>query len=337
MIMHLIQLKHALHGRRVGIVTEPEIILLHEEIQSVYQLFTTIINEDKSADTFIRSQRSVLVVRYDDIYNGRSGWKILPPADCPEDGMKCLLSGTGLTHKASADNRQKMHERQHSDQLTDSMKMYLLGEQGGKPEAGSIGVQPEWFYKGNGLALNAHGDELVVPAYADDGGEEPEIAGVYLISNKGIPYRLGFVQANEFSDHVMERKNYLYLAPSKLRNCSIGPELVIGMDFHSLKGMVQIYRDKKIHWSKDIYTGEEAMAHSLLNLEHHHFKYPQHRVPGQIHIHFFGAGAFSFGENIQLQDGDEMVVHFPTMGRPLVNRLKIDPRERQMVKVKPVL
>ena len=32
-------------------------------------------------------------------------------------------------------------------------------------------------------------------------------------------------QGNEFSDHRFEKKNYLNLAGSKLRTCSIGPEL----------------------------------------------------------------------------------------------------------------
>ena len=47
------------------------------------------------------------------------------------------------------------------------------------------------------------------------------------IDRKGHPVRIGFTTANEFSDHVMEKKNYLYLAPSKLRGCAIGPELLI--------------------------------------------------------------------------------------------------------------
>jgi hypothetical protein len=30
--------------------------------------------------------------------------------------------------------------------LTDSMKMFKLGLEGGKPVPGQIGVEPEWFY-----------------------------------------------------------------------------------------------------------------------------------------------------------------------------------------------
>ena len=40
--------------------------------------------------------------------------------------------------------------------------------------------------------------------------------------------RLGFALANEFSDHVTERGNYLWLAHSKLRPASFGPEMLLG-------------------------------------------------------------------------------------------------------------
>ena len=76
------------------------------------------------------------------------------------------------------------------------------------------------------------------------------------------------------------------------------------------------------------------MAHTLANLEYHHFKYAQHRIPGQLHVHFFGAGAFSFGENIVLQPGDEMHVEFEYMGRPLVNALQFDSSERAIPEVR---
>lgn len=330
--MHLIQLTHTNYGRRVGIVEEPNVILLNSAVTSSYQLFREIINNNKSQLFTIQALKSKDVIPYDDVYHLKDGFRILPPVDCA-DLMHCVISGTGLTHKASAENRQKMNDQQKSATLTDSMKMYLMGEEGGKPAQGEIGVQPEWFYKGNGLYLKGHGDPLAVPNYANDGGEEPEIAGVYLISAQGIPHRIGFVQGNEFSDHVMEKKNYLYLAPSKLRNCSIGPELVIDGRFDSLKGQVNIFRKGSAVWSKDLMTGEEAMAHSLANLEYHHFKYDQHRIPGQLHIHYFGTGAFSFGANIQLQDGDEMSVNYENMGRPLVNPLRIDRSKEQILHV----
>ncbi|MDT1000431.1 FAH family protein, partial [Pseudomonas aeruginosa] len=72
------------------------------------------------------------------------------------------------------------------------------------------------------------GDPLEMPGFAQDGGEEPELAGIYLIGPDGTPWRLGICLANEFSDHVTERHNYLWLAHSKRRQAALGPELLVG-------------------------------------------------------------------------------------------------------------
>jgi hypothetical protein len=199
------------------------------------------------------------------------------------------------------------------------MRMYRWGVEGGKPADGQPGTAPEWFYKGNGFVLRGHGEPLAVPEYAEDGGEEPEIAGVYVIASDGSPVRIGFAQGNEFSDHKFERRNYLYLAHSKLRSCSLGPELVLDRCFDDARGRVSVERDGVELWSSEIRSGEANMCHSLANMEHHHFKYAQHRVPGDLHIHFFGADAFSFGSGMELQDGDVMQVAFEGFGRPLRN------------------
>jgi hypothetical protein len=134
----------------------------------------------------------------------------------------------------------------------------------------------------------------------------------------------------------MERRNYLYLAPSKIRHCAIGPELVIGETFDELVGKVQILRSGQTIWSKEIRTGEVNMAHSLSNLEYHHFKYENHRQPGLAHIHFFGADAFSFGEGITLKDGDEMHVSWERMGRALKNTIHINNNAPALIPIKPL-
>ena len=103
------------------------------------------------------------------------------------------------------------------------MKMFRWGVEGGKPRRGQIGTPPEWFYKGSGTILRAHGEPLDVPPYAEDGGEEAEIAGIYFIDADGQPRRIGMATGNEFSDHVFEKKNYLNLAGSKLRTCCARP------------------------------------------------------------------------------------------------------------------
>src|SRR5690606_27299467 len=56
--------------------------------------------------------------------------------------------------------------------LTDSMKMFRMGIEDGKPTPGGIGVQPEWFYKGNGHAAVAPESPLRSPGFALDAGED---------------------------------------------------------------------------------------------------------------------------------------------------------------------
>lgn len=330
--MRLVQLKHESKGRRVARVQQKSLILLDERYTSLYDLVWSALLEKRSLASLAEQHKTGVRLFYEAVYTGRDPWKILPSFDHPHDPMHCLVSGTGLTHRTSAENRASMHEKlEAGTAVSDSMKMYLWGEEGGKPARGKAGVQPEWFYKGNGSILRGHMDALEIPAYALDGGEEPEIAGVYVVDSRGLPVRVGMTIANEFSDHLMEQQNYLYLAPSKLRNCAIGPELVVAPDFSEVKGSVVISRDGKFIWEKALLTGEEHITHSLENLEYHHFKYAQHRIPGQVHIHFFGAYGLSFSEGIRLVHGDEMTIAMEGFGRPLINTvLKKDEPNRPM-------
>jgi hypothetical protein len=229
--------------------------------------------------------------------------ELLAPID-HADPAHLLMTGTGLTHLGSAEGRDKMH-RAISDaaQQTDSMKMFLMGVEGGKPESGA-GVQPEWFYKGDGSQIVAPGSPLRSPAFALDAGEEPEVAGVYLIADDGMPVRLGYALANEFSDHVTERGNYLWLAHSKLRPAALGPELLLGDLPAHVEGASRIVRDGETIWEKPFVSGEANMSHSLANLEHHHFKYDLFCRPGDVHVHFFGTATLSFSDEIKTQAGD---------------------------------
>lgn len=321
-MVRTVQLSHPEHGRALAVVEEPSLVLVNGP-ESVYEAALRAIDSGQQLAALLLAARSEVKLHYDDVYAGTGEWKLLPAFDCPGDPFRCLVAGTGLTHKNSALNRQMMHAATEGSKPTDSIIMYEWGVQNGFPAPGEIGVQPEWFYKGNGSVLRAHGDTLEIPPFGDDGGEEPEIAGAYIVDRQGTPHRIGFATGNEFSDHVMEKKNYLYLAPSKLRQCAVGPELVIGADFGDIRGNVQVADDAAVKWASDIRTGEQNMAHSLENLEYHHFKYPGHRLPLQTHVHFFGADAFSFGSKLLLQHHDLMTVHWEGMGRPLQNRLSV--------------
>src|SRR6185369_13811924 len=131
------------------------------------------------------------VADYEAVYRSQSDWRLLPAFDHPDEAGNCLVTGTGLTHKASAQNRQAMHAADKPAAITDSMKMYQWGLAGGRPAADAIGVPPEWFYKGCGTILRAHGEALEVPGFAQDGGEEAEVAGAYIIDSSGDARRVG--------------------------------------------------------------------------------------------------------------------------------------------------
>jgi hypothetical protein len=250
--------------------------------------------------------------------------RLLPPLTHP-DPAHCLVSGTGLTHLGSAAARDAMHAKLAATaELTDSMKMFKWGVEGGKPRGNTPGMQPEWFYKGNGGNVVGCGRPLRSPDFAEDHGEEPELVGLYVIDDDGRPARLGFAIGNESSDHVTERRNYLLLAHSKLRQCGVGPMLNTGALPGHLEGHSRIRRDGQVIWAKPFLTGEDNMCHTFANLEYHHFKYRQHRVPGDVHLHFFGTATVSFVDNVRVQPGDEFEVDLPALGAPLINRLAIE-------------
>ena len=329
----LIQIKKG-YLRRVALVEEPNIRLL-DSCSSVYELAQRAIARGMKLNDLVQQRARHELIPYDPIYRNESEWKMLPAIDQPEDPAHCLISGTGLTHLGSARNRQSMHA-QKDEELTDSMKMFRWGIEGGRPAPDSIGTPPEWFYKGNGCLLRAHGEPLEIPSFAEDGGEEAEIAGVYFIGPDRQPYRIGLAVGNEFSDHQFEKKNYLNLAGSKLRSCALGPELVIDPDFDSVPVTVAVERDGNVLWNKTFRTGDAEMCHSLSNIEHHHFKYAPHRRLGDVHVHFLGTDCLSFSDNIRLRHGDIIQISAEGYGRPLRNPVCVDSSEPALMNVIPL-
>ncbi len=242
------------------------------------------------------------------------------------DPSHLMITGTGLTHLGSAAARDAMHTKlAGAETLSDSMKMFRMGLEGGRPAPGAVGAQPEWFYKGNGHTAVPPGAALTAPGFAGDGGEEPELAGIYLIAQDGTPCRIGFALGNEFSDHVTERVNYLWLAHSKLRLASFGPEIRLGDCPADVQGTSRIRRGGAVIWEKPFLSGEANMSHSLANLEHHHFKYPLFRQPGDVHVHMFGTATLSFADGVQTEAGDVFEISAPDFGLPLVNPLAFAP------------
>lgn len=319
MALALIQFRDETGARRVAASTEDGATMV-PGVDSTYRLAMTAIAAGQTlAETIQRLGRGTPVDLSAALREGR----LLPPIDHP-DPAHCHLSGTGLTHLGSAESRNAMHAAAAAGNPTDSMRMFLKGLEGGKPANGADGVQPEWFYKGDGSCMVGTGAALTAPSFALDGSEESEMAGLYVIGPDGTPFRLGTCLANEFSDHVTERENYLWLAHSKLRPAALGPELLTGAPPTNLRGTARVLREGKEIWSKAFLTGEENMTHTLDNLERHHFKYALFRRPGDVHVHFFGTATLSFSDGVTTQPGDVFEISAPPFTLPLRNTLVRD-------------
>ena len=324
--MNLLQFIDTDGVRRVALVNNPNTVTPLAGAHTVRDLALAALRAGRSLAAHVDTLPRVAAISYAPlIEEGR----VLPPLDHP-DPAHCLVAGTGLTHLGSAQARDAMHSTLAADEskLSDSMKIFRWGVEGGKPTDGSAPVQPEWFYKGDGAILTAPGQPLVSPSFADDGGEEAELAGLYVIADDGTPHRVGFALGNEFSDHVMEKKNYLYLAHSKLRPASIGPEVFVGELPANIEARVSLHRGDTTLWSAAVPTGEANMSYTFAGLEYHHFKYAAFRRPGDVHIHFFGAAILSFGAGIRLEEGDTMTITAPPFHLPLTNPVHFEPSTR---------
>jgi len=320
--MRLIQFENEQGQRQVGVVGGERVDVV-QGVSSTRELALQAIRNGRGLIAEIESLGVEAGPAYADLLEQQ---RVLPPLD-HADPAHCLVTGTGLTHLGSASTRDKMHQQVESQQaqgkITDTLQMFQWGLEGGRPAKGEEGAQPEWFYKGDGSIVVRPGEDFPVPEFAEDFGEEPELTGLYVIGDDGQPYRIGFALGNEFSDHVTERKNYLYLAHSKLRSCSFGPEMLIGELPRHLSGISRIRRGDQVLWEKEFLSGEDNMCHSLENLEYHHFKYRQFLRPGDVHVHFFGTATLSFADGIKAQPGDTFEVSLDALGEPLRNGIRV--------------
>lgn len=314
--MRLIQFENSAGQRLVGRVEGSRVQVLRNT-SNTRELALAAIRNQRGLEQEAQARGSEAGPVYAELLEqGR----LLPPLD-HQDPAHCLISGTGLTHLGSASARDKMHQQEGQGEagMTDTMRIFKWGLEGGKPAAGQVGAQPEWFYKGDGSIVVRPGGDFPVPAFAEDAGEEPELTGLYVIGDDGRPYRLGYALGNEFSDHVMERRNYLYLAHSKLRYCAYGPELRVGELPRHLAGHSRVIRNGEVLWEREFLSGEDNMCHSLSNLEYHHFKYAQFLRPGDVHVHYFGTATLSFADGIRTRPGDRFQISLEAFGAPLEN------------------
>ena len=198
--MRVVQFETPEHGRRVGMVIGNEVCDLTSAVPAWSRVidvfhaarqssrnFSETVTDALEAERLERLDYSELLVAEP---HGGQPW-LCAPVD-HADGHRVLISGTGLTHTGGMKSRDQMHSSDTAATVpqTDSARMFQIGIDGGNPSAGVRGAAPEWFYKGNGYNLRGPNSALEIPEFALDGGEEPEVAAVYVIGDDGVPYRL---------------------------------------------------------------------------------------------------------------------------------------------------
>src|SRR5687767_14877305 len=136
--MRLIQFETAKGQRQVGVVEGAQVLAI-KAVRSAYALANLAIAGKRSL------QEQVLALGTGDAHDYEAmleELRVLPPLD-HADAAHVLVSGTGLTHLGSAAARDKMHQKATAteDELTDSMRMFKWGVEGGRPASGVAGVQ----------------------------------------------------------------------------------------------------------------------------------------------------------------------------------------------------
>lgn len=318
-----IQFRDGTGQTRVGLV-DGDTVRVSADATTIYALAQDAISKGTRLRAVIEASLGTEQESYDRIATEN---RLLPPVHHPDSDARFLITGTGLTHIGSATTRNEMHDRPKDAPdlpMTDSMKLFVQGLERGKPAPGQIGAMPEWFFKGDASILVPPGQPLSSPNFARACAEEPEITGIYIVAPDSTPFRIGYTLANDLSDHETERLNFMYVAPSKLRDCAMGPELLIGDLPDRVEGHSRIWRDGKMLWEGVFESGEANMSYSIANLEHHHFRHPTFRRPGDLHAHLFGCPVISFGEGVRTQDGDVFEFDVPVFGHPLRNPVRFE-------------
>ena len=145
--MNIVQILDSKGKRRVGLASGDKIILL-KKVARTTELAALAL---KDGVKLLKAASALATPSTEDYASALKEGRILPPVD-HEDPAHCMIAGTGLTHLGSASARDSMHAKLDvkTTELSDSLRMFKMGLEGGKPAKGHMGVQPEWFYKGDG-------------------------------------------------------------------------------------------------------------------------------------------------------------------------------------------
>ena len=142
---------------------------------------------------------------YDLIYNGRSEWRLLPPIDHPDEPAAAWSPEPG-SHIWAARATANRCMPWPTNEMTDSMKMFRWGRRRRPSGAGANRRRAGVVLQGQRRRCCGRTAAPRVPGYAEDGGEEAEIAGIYLIGPDGTPSSPGMAAAMSSRTTALRRR-----------------------------------------------------------------------------------------------------------------------------------
>src|SRR5579871_3789195 len=108
MTLRLVQCRNT-NGERIVARVDGDRLNVLAPFATLYEFANHAIAQAQTLGAIINDSVSDLSLDYNAVYGGASEWKLLPPLDHPHDPAHCLVTGTGLSHRKSADNRNAMH------------------------------------------------------------------------------------------------------------------------------------------------------------------------------------------------------------------------------------
>jgi hypothetical protein len=132
--MLLVQFKNEQGARKVGVLAD-KVIRIIDGYSTTYALAQDAIRKSVSLAALAEKAIGAQTTSFDAV---AAAGRLLSPLDHSDDAHT-YVTGTGLTHLGSADTRDAMHKKIGGDveSLSDSMKMFRMGVEGGKPAAGA--------------------------------------------------------------------------------------------------------------------------------------------------------------------------------------------------------
>ena len=136
--MRIIQYRGRDGARRVGVASDDGHVRTIRGATTTYDLAVEAIRKKQSIERIIENRLSNEKDTMAEIISEK---RIHVPFHHP-DPYHQIITGTGLSHLGSASARNSMHTKLSKDEssMTDSMKMFKWGLEGGKPNTTDIGT-----------------------------------------------------------------------------------------------------------------------------------------------------------------------------------------------------